>query len=30
MIARSGWTPEYFSEHYPHAIRLTPERVRSF
>jgi PPOX class probable F420-dependent enzyme len=30
MIARSGWTPEYFSEHYPNAIRITPERIRSF
>jgi len=23
-----GWTPEYFSDHYPDAIRIRPTRVR--
>lgn len=29
-MTRHGWTPEEFSRRYPVAIRITPQRVRSW
>jgi len=30
LLAGSGWTPEYFSEAYPHPFRITPSLVRCY
>jgi PPOX class probable F420-dependent enzyme len=30
LLAAASWTPVYFSDHYPHAVRITPERIRVF
>jgi PPOX class probable F420-dependent enzyme len=30
MLEGFGWTPVYFSDHYPHAVRIAPELIRIF
>jgi PPOX class probable F420-dependent enzyme len=28
LLDEYTWTPEYFTEHYPHAVRIRPTRIR--
>ncbi len=30
LLARSGWTPEYLSDEYPHPYRIVPTVVHAF